>query len=51
MAEKREHACPRCGKNEWELQTRPGKAGTGKVWDTGEVKEWVCLCGYYERKD
>jgi hypothetical protein len=51
LPKQRDHACPRCNKNEWELKTRPGKAGSGGVWDTGEVKEWVCTCGYFERVD
>ena len=51
MPERRDHACPRCGKNEWEMKTRPGKAGSGEVWNTGEVKEWVYTCGYFERID
>lgn len=49
--QKPDHPCPKCGKNEWELKTRPGKSGSADVWDTGEVKEWVCPCGYFERVD
>jgi hypothetical protein len=48
MPEKPDQACPKCGKDEWELKTRPGKAGSGEVWNTGEVREWVCPCGHFD---
>ena len=54
MEEKKDRKCPKCG-TQMELKTRPGKAGTGTpggtIWNTGQVEEWVCKCGYYERKD
>jgi hypothetical protein len=55
MAEKRDHECPNCHKNEWELKTRQNKSGTGTpsgdVWNTADVQEWFCPCGYRERKE
>jgi hypothetical protein len=55
MDEKQDRKCPKCGR-EMKSETRLGKAGTGTpgggtIWNTGQVKEWVCECGYYERNE
>jgi hypothetical protein len=47
----RDHVCPRCGKNDWELKTRQSKYESGPIRDTSLIEEWCCAgCDYYEIK-
>jgi hypothetical protein len=47
---KRDRKCLLCGEDDWTLQVRQNQSGSGDnptVWNTSEVREWVCKCGGY----